>query len=138
MKTLLVILLFSAALPLAAMETKPPTLAGTAWIVTAMDGDPPLPDRPVTIAFGEDNRISGQSSCNRYTGPCTTDGDKINVGPLAGTRMFCGEALMTQEQRFLDLLQAAQRWETPADGLLVLHGDKGKIEARRETSTTAP
>lgn len=138
MKTLLSVLLWATALPLAAMETKPPALAGTAWIVTAIDGDNPLPDRPVTIAFDDDNRISGQSSCNRYMGPCTIEGDKITVGPVAGTRMFCGEALMAQEQRFLDLLQTAQRWEISPDGLLVLHGAKGKIEARRETPTTTP
>jgi heat shock protein HslJ len=138
MKLLLTLLLLTLALPLAGMETKPPSLAGTAWIVTAIAGDTPPPDRPVTIEFGDDNRISGNSSCNRFMGSCTIDGDKITVGPLAGTRMFCGEELMAREQRFLDLLQTAQTWTLSPEGHLILQGEKGKIEARRQEENPGP
>jgi heat shock protein HslJ len=126
------------AIPLAGMETKPPTLAGTAWIVTAIDGTIPLPDRAVTIEFGEDNRISGNSTCNRFMGSCTIDGDQITVSPLAGTRMFCGAELMAQEQRFLDLLQTAQTWTLSPGGRLILKGKKGEIEARRQEENPVP
>jgi heat shock protein HslJ len=138
MRILITLLLSTLALPLAGMETKTPTIAGTAWIVTSIAGSDPLPDRPVTIAFDGESRISGQSSCNRFMGSCTLDGNKITVGQLAGTRMFCGEELMAQEQRFLDLLQTAQTWTLSAEGHLILQGEKGQIEARRQEENPAP
>ena len=37
--------------------------------------------------------------------------DTIKLGPLASTRMACSEVVMNQENKYLDALQAAARFE---------------------------
>lgn len=46
-------------------------------------------------------RVEGSSGCNQYTGGYTLGGDRLSLGPLAGTRMACPETVMALEQHFL-------------------------------------
>lgn len=102
------------------------------WIVTDIDGARPVEGSRATLAFGEDGRLSGSGSCNRYTASFKLTGEGLTVGQAAGTMMACEPRLMAQEKRFLDLLQQVQRFEIGAAGELVLIAPSGrKITARR-------
>lgn len=47
-------------------------------------------DITLTITMGEENRISGKSACNNYSGTFENLGKgKVNIGPLMGTKMMC-------------------------------------------------
>lgn len=59
-----------------------------------------------TVTFDADGKVYGDSGCNRFTGGYTIKGDRIKIGPLASTMMFC-EGKMDAEQAFLTKLQAA-------------------------------
>lgn len=59
-----------------------------------------------TITFDKKGRVFGDSGCNRFTGGYKVKGDRITIGPLASTMMFC-EGRMDAEAIFLNKLQAA-------------------------------
>ena len=61
-----------------------------------------------TAVFATDGTISGNATCNTYSGSYKIDGDKITIGPLASTMMACAsEELNAQEAAFLAALQSA-------------------------------
>src|SRR5690606_37495546 len=54
-----------------------PPLAGSSWIASTMDDQPLAPGEPPTIAFGTDQRVSGDTGCNRYMGPFIQEGSSL-------------------------------------------------------------
>lgn len=98
-----------AILPLAAAcATVPapnaPSLAGTEWAFTAIDGAPPVaPDR-AEMEFTAD-RLSATVGCNGMGGEWRLEGNRLVGGPYMSTKMFC-ENLMTQEAAVGALLDA--------------------------------
>ncbi len=136
MKLLLTLLLTaSAAL---AMETNQPTtsLPGSAWQVTTFGGQTPLADHPITFEFDTEGNIAGNTSCNRFGGSCTIEGQKIGVGPLRSTRRACEPDIMSQEHKFLALLGSIAAWEIDTEDTLVLRGEDGEIRAKRQLKTS--
>ena len=83
------------------------------WIVSVYaDGTgvvvPPLPGSELSAVFGADGSLSGSSGCNRFAGSYTSDGDALEIGPLASTAMACAdEPLAAQEADYLAALQAS-------------------------------
>ncbi len=108
-------------------------LVGPEWTVTEIAGRPKVPDSRVTIQFA-DGRVSGAASCNRFMGgyEVSADGVTIKMSQMASTMMACPDALMTQEQVFLDTLGAVTRYSVGADGALLLTTADGRtIRATR-------
>ncbi len=83
----------------------------------------PIPSAAITAQFAQ-SEVSGDSGCNRYNGGYTTEGDAIDIGPLASTRRACQDPVNAQEARYLDLFQASVRYEI-ADNQLSLFDDAG-------------
>jgi len=81
----------------------------------------------VTALFGSDGSISGSAGCNSYTGSYTTSGSNgISIGPLATTRMYCGDpGVMDQETAYLALLSTVSSYEVTEDGMLNLMNSTG-------------
>jgi len=109
-------------------------LAGVTWRLVGMIGDadafsPVLGNVAITATFDEQNRVSGSSGCNRYTGPDTWGEGSISIGAVAGTRMMCSDSLvMAQESRYLQLLTAAGSYRVSAgieDGEWISSTTKG-------------
>jgi heat shock protein HslJ len=93
-------------------------LAGTNWEVTAFNNGKQavvgvLEGTTLTLTFGKDGTLSGNSGCNQYNGPYTVNGNQITVGPLASTMMMCSdpEGIMDQETQFLAALQSAASYQ---------------------------
>ncbi len=61
----------------------------------------------LTATFADDGTLSGSAGCNRFTGGYTTNGDSIEIGPLASTRKACEPDVMTQEAAYLAALENA-------------------------------
>ncbi len=86
---------------------------GTTWVATVLNNgrqavESVLEGSEATAEFDDEGRVAGSSGCNRYTGPYTLDGEAIEVGDLAGTRMACADqALTQQEELFLAALEQA-------------------------------
>jgi heat shock protein HslJ len=107
-------------------------LQGAEWTVVEIGGAPLIAGSKVTLDFAPDGRLSGQSSCNRFTGAYTLSGEGLAITRVAGTRMMCEATLMDQERKFLDTLGGVQNFSIAADGALLLNtGDGRTIKAQR-------
>jgi len=101
---LIAVLLIAACRPTPSAPPLP--LEGTSWVLTALNGQAPLPDTTITAVFSE-GQISGSSGCNSYFGSYTLDGDSLRVGTVGSTMMAClAEGVMEQETAYLEILQA--------------------------------
>ena len=107
-------------------------LAGATWVVEALDTTKVVDGARVTLAFGDNGRLSGTAACNSYTATYGLSGEGLTIGPAASTRKACDPPLMAQEQTFLALLAVVNRFEIAADGALILHTSDGRtLRARR-------
>ncbi len=107
-----------------------PLLTSREWLVEDIDNGGVIDRSHVTLTFSEDGKLSGSTNCNRYFGEYLRQGDTLSFMPLGVTRMACAEALMYQEQRFLNALQAAERFSIDATGALIIKGQGHRILAR--------
>lgn len=71
------------------------------WTVEFIDEHPVIDNSPAFIQFTEENMVSGNSSCNRFTGSYAFSETQLSFGQAATTRMACPQILMEQEQHFL-------------------------------------
>lgn len=80
---------------------------GTEWRLVWQQGAP-APAR-ATLRF-DGTRVAGSDGCNRLMGPARVDGDRLALGPLAGTKMACAQgqaeadafgAALSRVQRFV-------------------------------------
>jgi heat shock protein HslJ len=69
------------------------------WLLIEIDGEPIDPEAPREVRF-EADRVTGRVGVNRFTGSFTADGEVIQVGPVASTRMAGPPELMALEDRF--------------------------------------
>lgn len=107
-------------------------LQGGEWLVEDIGGGGIVDRSRVTLRFGDDGRVAGTASCNRFSGDYALTGEGLSMGRMITTKMACVPALMQQEQRFLGLLGAVRRFEFGPDGALVLVAADGRrIVARR-------
>jgi heat shock protein HslJ/membrane-bound inhibitor of C-type lysozyme len=107
-------------------------LLGAAWVVEDIGGAGIVDRSRARLRFGDDGKVGGRASCNIFTGSYTLTGESLTFGKVTGSMIACAPALMEQERRFLDLLQAVHRFEISDSGALVLiTPDNRRITARR-------
>jgi heat shock protein HslJ len=133
----------SGAMQVVAKVNTPAGLPGTAWKVTMYNNGKEavvglIADSQVTLNFGADGQISGNSGCNNYSGGYETSGAALKVGPLASTRMFCEKpaGVMDQEQQYLAALQNAATFEIAGDTLTIRDAD-GAMQVVAKVNTPA-
>jgi heat shock protein HslJ len=70
-----------------------------------------------TATFTADGNLSGTGGCNQYSGRYMLSGississSSISIGPLATTKMYCADPVMSQEVAYFGILGNAARWE---------------------------
>jgi len=101
-------------------------LVGTEWQLEDLAGSGVVEGGRATLAFPAADKVSGNGSCNRFSGPLQIKGTEIRLGPLESTRMACPEAAMNQETKYLADLQAAERYEWNSPYLLIYCKDLEK------------
>jgi heat shock protein HslJ len=94
-------------------------LVGSEWQLEDLAGTGLVENVRATLAFPEAGKVSGNASCNGFFGPSQISGNEIRLGPLGGTRMACPEPAMNQETKYLNALQAAERFEWKDPYLLI-------------------
>jgi heat shock protein HslJ len=72
----------------------------------------------------EGGMVSGSTGCNRFTGPYSVEGDTLELGAIASTRMACVPPADAVEREFLAALERVEHWRSDG-GSLVLLGDGG-------------
>lgn len=96
------------------------------WVVEDIDGSGIIDNSNVTITFGEDGRIAGNGSCNRYMAGWEEENGKLTISRAAATQMACAEALMNQEMKFLDILADVTFFAMTPEGALALQTVDGR------------
>ena len=113
------------------MTERTDPLIGTSWWVEDISGGGVIDRSRATVEFVEPGQVAGSSSCNRYMGGYERDGESLNFGNLAGTKMACPEALMNQERLFFEALAQVVAWRIdPQTELLHLVNEKGDTVIR--------
>jgi len=96
------------------------SLSGSDWLLKDLGGSAVVDNSHATLKFPETGKIAGNGSCNQFFGSVEIHGDSVKVGPLASTRMACpDEAVMNQEAKYLEALQAVERFEWKDPYLLI-------------------
>jgi heat shock protein HslJ len=85
-------------------------LAGTQWVLVSLNGQAPVAGRALTLRFGPDGQLTGDSGCNSYGGAYQLQGATLAVTQLVSTLRACAEQpLNDQETAFQQALgHAAQ------------------------------
>lgn len=110
---------------------------GQEWIVEDIAGRGVIDYARTTVLFGQDGRVSGDTSCNRYFADFRAEGAKLRIGNAGVTRKTCVPAVMDQERRFLDVFGAVDRYRIDSTGALMLSTPGGAtITARRVFGVT--
>ena len=108
-------------------------LDGTSWAMTSYRDSQGnlvdiLPDTIVTADF-QAEQVSGNVTCNNYSGPYQTPGNNIKIGPLVPTLRECvgPDGIMAQEADFLRAMEAAAQYEIKGDTLEMLDAQGATI-----------
>jgi len=103
-------------------------LEGRLWRVESLSGQDARivasARPPLTIRF-EGGRTDGFSGCNRFAGNYTLAGNRVTLGPLAGTMMACGEPDTSLENAFRGVLAGPLTYAI-AEGRLTLTSQSGQ------------
>jgi heat shock protein HslJ len=100
-------------------------LWGTSWRLVEIQGAAALEGVEATLEFPEAGRVSGNGSCNRFSGSVQVTGNSVMVRQLAATRMACIEsAANRQELDYLRALEAIGRYSIQGD-VLELYSARG-------------
>lgn len=114
------------AMDATASGPSPDALYGREWLLEDIAGAGVIDNLNSPIRFNPIGTTSGHAGCNRFTGTAAVGAGSIDIGPLATTRRACAEAVMDQEQRFLDALSKSETWVLGDDGLLRLGAADGR------------
>lgn len=105
----------------------PLQLGDNPWQATAIayaEGDPiPVIEGTTPHIRFEDDRVSGDASCNSFFGPFEASGTAIRLGEMATTLMACLDAVMDQEQAFLEALESADSYSIAGSTLEMRSGN---------------
>lgn len=116
----------------------PPSLSGTSWMVTSVDGHSTGRGAELTADFTVDGRINGDSGCNSYSGPYIQTGSTVRIGELLSTRRACvDDDRQRLETRMLRIMQGASRIEHERNGRISLQGESGTVMLAPLTLSTA-
>lgn len=90
------------------------SLIGSRWVAEAIEGRGVIDLLQSTISFDDATRVTGSGGCNRFFGPAQISGARIELGPLASTKMACSEAVLDQEYRYLKTLESVRGYRLDA------------------------
>jgi heat shock protein HslJ len=111
-------------------------LVGSEWLLEELAGSGVIDNARATLSSPEAGKVSGNGSCNRFFGPAEVARAAVKLGPFGSTRMACPEVAMNQETKYLNALQAAERYQWRDPSLLVYC--KGFDKPLRFTRVSAP
>jgi heat shock protein HslJ len=110
------------------------SLAGTSWRLIELNGQPPVSGAETpTLQFAADgSSVSGTGGCNQFSGAYTQNGTSLSIGPLAYTRLACGDpAGNTQETAYFQALESTTRYSIERGQLVLYSGDQVVARFRR-------
>ena len=109
-----------------ATESSAASLEGPLWVLAAgidIDGW----EAVAPTATFQDGAVAGSSGCNRYNAPYTVDGDTLELGAVASTKMACPPPADAVEQAYLAALETVTGWRIDGEELVLVDGDGAEL-----------
>jgi heat shock protein HslJ len=101
-------------------------LEGVEWVLTSgIDVDGWEAVAP-TAAFA-DGSLAGSTGCNRYNASYTVDGETLEIGAVASTRMACPPPADAVERDFLAALELIAGHRLEASELVLLDAEGAEV-----------
>ena len=112
-----------AVLSACAGPEKDVDLDSTKWVLASLDGENPLTDTQITLAF-EGGVAGGFAGCNAYGTPYTIDRDALSIQAIESTAQACLEpaGVMEQESAYLDALWNVNSFQITENRLELIDG----------------
>ena len=131
---LLVGLLSACALPTRveapiAPATASASLAGTEWVVFAIDGVPEVTLPKPRLRWASADQVTGTGGCNAFRGTALVGAGPLRLGPLASTGRACLSMPGSQEDLFFKALELTRKARLERDQLALMD-ESGKVVAR--------
>lgn len=106
----------------------------TAFELDSIAGTPVMAGSAITLTFGSDGRLAGNSGCNLYGGSYTLEGEALHIHPdLISTMRACvDEGMMQQEHHFLQALPQMTAARLEGEGRLALSGAETSLIFHRK------
>ncbi|MGB4872585.1 MAG: META domain-containing protein, partial [Candidatus Promineifilaceae bacterium] len=115
----------TAAVASQMVEPAGSVLAGTNWLLSALNGELPLAGTTMYLQFGTDGTVSGSDGCNLLNTTYTQDGSSLSFGQSgASTLMACPETIMAQATAFTAALTATNSFTMTESDLTLQSGDQ--------------
>lgn len=119
--TLAASVLASGLAACASVGPAPPSLDGTAWMLSGMNAQTLAVDAPRPTLRFDGDRVVGSDGCNRFVGPRHGDGAALRIGrDLAVTRRPCPEALEAAAEAYSRTLARVTAWRLDGTSLVLL------------------
>ena len=115
-------------------QAKKPGIPGSSWLVEDIENKGVIDNARTFIHFDAVDKVSGSGGINRFSGPCTLDGEKLGFGALRVTRMAGVPALMNQEAAFFAALAKVRSFKMDENDLLYFHHADGRAILRMSRS----
>lgn len=132
---LLVLLsLFSGCSSIPGLRPLDSDLIGVSWVLVSYnDGKnnfvtvPPASE--ITLVFEKEGRLTGNTSCNNYSGDYHLEGELITIGSLTSTEKYClsPDGVMDLEQQYFTLLKQTTRYNIDGNELVLSYYDVKKL-----------
>jgi heat shock protein HslJ len=75
----------------------------------------------------DDGTVGGSTGCNRFTASYTVDGDELEIGTIASTKIACPPPADAVERAYLDALGRVTGWGSEGDELVLLDVDGAEL-----------
>jgi len=98
-------------------------LMATRWRVTTMLGQPAPQSPPATLTFNAEDRVSGNTGCNRYGANYRLTEDTLRISQGMSTKMACASPQSELEQDFNRALAETRHFAIDANGHLTLSSE---------------
>ena len=81
-----------------------------------------------------DDTVGGSTGCNRFTASYTVDGDAMEIGEIASTRMACPPPADAIERAYLAALGRVAAWHIDGSELVLADDDDNELLRYEEAS----
>ena len=108
------------------------SFVGIPWVLSAgvdLAGSGAAPSATFT-----DDTVGGSTGCNRFTAPYTVDGDSLEIGTIATTRMACPPPADAVERAYLAALGRVAAWHQDGAELILVDDEHNELLRYEEAS----
>jgi heat shock protein HslJ len=108
------------------------SFVGIPWVVSSgidLGGGDAVPSATFT-----DDTVGGSTGCNRFTASYTVDGDAMEIGEIASTRMACPPPADAVERAYLAALGRVAAWHKDGSELVLADAEHNEVLRYEEAS----